>query len=62
MNHQKKKKKKKKKKRYSISMLHTHATHAGPGERFDPSTWTWSRFEVSNATDEVVFTANVVCV
>ena len=49
--------------RYSISMLHTHATHAGPGKRlkcFDPSTW--SRFEVSNAADheEVVFTANVV--
>ena len=22
--------------RYSISMLHKHATHAGPGERFDP--------------------------
>ena len=49
--------------RYSISMLHTHATHAGAGKRlkcFDPSTW--SRFEVSNAAEEVVFTANVVCV
>ena len=49
--------------RYSISMLHEHATHAGLGKRlkcFDPSTW--SRFEVSNAAEEVVFTANVVCV
>ena len=49
--------------RYSISMLHPHATHARPGNRlkcFDPSTW--SRFEVSNAAEEVVFTANVVCV
>ena len=46
--------------RYSISMLHTHATHARPGKRlkcFDPSTR--SRFEVSNAAEEVVFTANV---
>ena len=48
---------------YSISMLHTHATHAGVGKRlkcFDTSTW--SRFEVSNAADEVVFIANVLCV
>ena len=49
--------------RYSISMLHTHATHAGAGKWlkcFDPSTW--SRFGVSNAAEEVVFTASVVCV
>ena len=39
--------------RHSISMLHTHATHAWLGKRlkcFDPSKW--SRFEVSNAAEK----------
>ena len=39
--------------RYSISILHTQATHAGPRKGlkcFDPSAW--SRFKVSNAAEE----------